>query len=101
MSHNILASDILSYGDKNEMYFQNTYRKSGGYRALLANIGVDYRTENNGIYYLGASLHMPLTEIGRIYPEHNDFNNQSFEDKFFLDIPGSFITIDFRYFFKE
>ena len=101
MSHNILASDILSYGDKNEMYFQNTYRKSGGYRALLANIGVDYRTENNGIYYLGASLHMPLTEIGRVYPEYNDFNNQNFEEKFFLDIPGSFITIDFRYFFKE
>ena len=101
ISHNILASDILSYGNQTEIYFQNTYRKSGGYRALLANIGVDYRTENTGRYYIGTSLHMPSAEIARIYPEYNDFNNQKFEEKFFLDMPGNFITIDFRYFFKE
>lgn len=101
ISHNILASDILSYGNATAIYFQNTYRKSGGYRALLANIGMDYRTENTGRYYIGASLHMPSAEIGRIYPEYNEFNNENFEEKFFVDMPGNFITIDFRYFFKE
>ena len=105
MSHNVLASDIFSFGDKTNAYFQNTYRKSGGYRALLANIGMEYRTEKKRHYYIGASLHRPWGSISRIYPEYNDgnniFNDENFEDKFFIDMPGNFITIDFRYFFAE
>ena len=105
ISHNVLASDILSYGEKTEVYFQNTIRKDGGYRALLANIGIEYRTEQEGRYYIGTSLHRPWTEIGRIYPEYDDdlniFNTQDLDDKFFLEILGNFITIDFRYFFQK
>jgi hypothetical protein len=105
ISHNILASDIRSFGEKTDNYFQNTYRKNGGYRALLANIGMEYRTNEKGYYYIGASLHRPWTEISRIYPEYNDgyntFNNEVFDEKFFLEILGNFITIDFRYFFTE
>ena len=105
ISHNVLASDIFSYGEKTKSYFQNTYRKSGGYRALLANIGMEYRTEGKGCYYIGASLHRPWAEISRIYPEYDDdlniFNDEDFDDKFFLEIPGNFITIDFRYFFAK
>ena len=105
ISHNVLASDIFSYGEKTQAYFQNTYRKNGGYRALLANIGMEYRTEEKGHYYIGTSLHRPWTEIGRIYPEYEDdlntFNNEDFDDKFFLEMLGNFITIDFRYFFPE
>ena len=106
ISHNVLASDILSVGEKSNSYFQNTYRKSGGYRATLANIGMEYRTTGKGCYYIGASLHRPWNEISRIYPQYNDgentFNdNEVSENKFFLEMPGSFITIDFRYFFAE
>jgi hypothetical protein len=106
ISHNVLASDILSFGETTSSYFQNTYRRSGGYRALLANIGMEYRTAEKGCYYIGASLHRPWTEISRIYPQYNDgyntFNdNENSENKFFLEMPGSFITIDFRYFFAE
>ena len=105
LSQNILASDVKSYGEKNESYFQNTYRKSSGYRALLANIGMEYRTELSGDYYIGASLHMPWSEIGRIYPEYkgegSSFNDVDFNDQIFLEITGNFITIDLRYFFKN
>jgi hypothetical protein len=105
ISHNVLASDIFSYGEKTKSYFQNTYRKSGGYRALLANIGMEYRTEGKGCYYIGASLHRAWTEISRIYPEYDDnlniFNDEDFDDKFFLEILGNFITIDCRYFFAK
>ena len=90
---------------KTDAYFQNTYRKSGGYRALLANVGMEYQKEGKGHYYIGASLHRPWTEIGRIYPEYKDdfntFNDVDFADKFFLEMLGNFITIDFRYFFAE
>ena len=105
ISHNVLASDILSSGEKTDAYFQNTYRKSGGYRALLANVGMEYQKEGKGHYYIGASLHRPWTEISRIYPEYDDgtttFNDEDFDDKFFLEMLGNFITIDFRYFFAE
>lgn len=103
ISHNVLASDIFSYGEeKNYFYFQNTYRKNGGYSALLANLGMEYRTESKGHYYFGASLHKAWKAIGRIYPEYDDKTNIFNEDKeFFFDMLGNFVTIDFRYFFTK
>jgi hypothetical protein len=103
ISYNRLASDIFSYGEKEQgYYFQNTYRKSEGYSALLANVGMEYRTESKGYYYFGASLHRPWKAIGRIYPEYDDKTNIFNEDKeFYFDMLGNFVTIDFRYFFTE
>ena len=106
ISHNVLASDVLSYGNNTTFFFQNTYRKNGGYRALLTNVGVEYRTEEKGSFYMGTSLHRPWGEIGRIYPEYTDEENSfntfnNFNDKFFLELTGNFITIDFRYFFPN
>ncbi len=102
ISHNVLASDIFSYGEETEDYFQNTFRKSGGYRALLANIGMEYRTEEKGHYYFGASLHRPWKTIGKIYPEFKtDISHFNDDQKFSLDMLGNFVTIDFRYFFSE
>ena len=98
ISHNILASDILSYGEESENYFQNTNRKSDGYQALLANIGMEYRTEEKGHYYFGTSLHRPWKAIGRAFPEYDNFNQ---DNKFSLDLLGNFVTLDFRYFFSE
>ena len=102
ISHNVLASDIFSYGEESENYFQKTYRKNGGYSALLANVGMEYRTESKGHYYFGASLHKAWKAIGRIYPEYDDKTDIFNEDKeFFFDMLGNFVTIDFRYFFTE
>ncbi|MDC0249497.1 PorT family protein [Flavobacteriales bacterium] len=97
ISHNVLASDIFSYSEENQDYFQNTYRKSGGYRALLANVGMEYRTESKGHYYFGTSLHRPWKAIAKIYP--NDKTNFNSDDKFSLEMLGNFVTVDFRYFF--
>lgn len=98
ISHNILASDIFSAGEESQEYYQNTYRKSGGYQALLANVGMEYRTEEKGHYYFGTSLHRPWKSIGRVFPEYNDFNQNK---EFSIDLLGNFITIDLRYFFTE
>ncbi len=102
LSHNVLASNIFSYGENTNTYFQNTERRKGGYEALLANIGIEYRTEKKRHYYIGTSLHRPWDEIGKIYPEYDDNLNAFNDDKeFFLEMLGNFITIDFRYFFPE
>ena len=102
ISHNVLASDIFSSGEESKNYFQNTYRKSGGYQALLANIGMEYRTEEKGRYYFGTSLHRPWEAIGRVFPEYDDTINIFNDDKeFSLDLLGNFVTLDLRYFFAE
>tara|TARA_B100000787_G_scaffold49547_1_gene35635 strand:- start:5755 stop:6465 length:711 start_codon:yes stop_codon:yes gene_type:complete len=103
ISHNVLASDVKSYGEEKEnFFFQNTFRRSGGYSAILANLGIEYRTDNKGYYYFGTSLHRPWRVIGRIYPEYDDKINIFNEDReFYFDMIGNFITIDFRYFFTE
>ena len=103
ISHNVLASDVKSYGEEKEnFFFQNTFRRSGGYSAILANLGIEYRTDNKGYYYFGTSLHRPWRVIGRIYPEYDDKINIFNEDReFYFEMIGNFITIDFRYFFTE
>ena len=98
LSHNVLASDIFSYGEKSEKYFQNTYRKNGGYQALLANLGMEYRSKGKGHYYFGTSLHRPWEVIGRVFPEYDNFNQ---DRKFSLNLLGNFVTLDFRYFFYK
>mgnify|MGYP001485581336 CR=1 FL=1 len=98
ISHNVLASNILSHGEENQNYLQNTLRKSGGYQALLANIGMEYRTEEKGYYYFGTSLHRPWETIGKVFPEYENFNQ---DKEFSLALLGNFVTLDFRYFFTE
>lgn len=104
-SYNIVASDVFSQGENTENFFQNTYRKNESHFALLANIGGEYRTLKKGNFYLGISLHRPWNEIARVYPEYEDnintFNNGNFEEKIFIDLSGSFVTVDLRYFFKN
>ena len=102
ISHNVLASDIFSYGKESNNYFQNTYRKNGGYQALLANIGMEYRTEEKGYYYFATSLHRTWKTIGKVFPEYDDKTNIFNDDtEFSLDLLGNFVTLDLRYFFSE
>ena len=103
ISHNVLASDIFSEGEKNENYLQNTYRRNGGYKALLANIGVEYRTDKIGDYYFGISLHRPWIPIAKTYPvfKNNNTSNDPILDNSKIDIPGNFVTFDLRYIFSE
>ena len=59
---------------------------------------MEYRTEEKGRYYFGTSLHRPGKAIGRVFPEYDDFNK---DNEFSLDLLGSFVTLDFRYFFSK
>ena len=104
ISQNTFASDIFSTGEKSKDFYQNTGRRLRGQRALLANLGVEYRSAQDGFFYLGTSLHRPWKEIARVYPEYDDGINKFNPigpDAFYLDVLGNFVTIDFRYFFGK
>ncbi len=66
--------------------------------AISSNLGFEFRTDKSGIIYLGASFQKPfsfiyLSKIG-YYGNGKNFVVQN-------ELPGSYLTIDFRYFFPE
>ena len=102
ISHNILASGIFSQFEKHPDVFQNTYRRPGGYQALLANIGIEFRDQKTGHYYIGVSLHRPWEPIAKVYPEPSGGLDMFTEnEEIIFDVIGNFITLDLRYFFVK
>lgn len=65
---------------------------------LNANLGYEYRTEEDGYFYFGLSLHRPFTSIYRGFFNFEANNIQRQESS---NLYGSYFTIDFRYFFNE
>ena len=65
--------------------------------SLLSNVGFEYRTENAGYFYLGASLHRPLENIAymEVVFRTNGVNSPAATS----NISGNFLTFDLRYFF--
>ena len=106
-SFNIFASDVISFGEENPFYFQSTSRRKRTQSALIANLGMEYRTLEKGIFYLGFSLHRPWKNTARSYPEYDDgtnsFNTQApgGKDVKYMDISGNYLTLDLRYFFPQ
>jgi hypothetical protein len=106
VSYNIFTSNVYSEGEQNPFFYQNTIRRKKGQSAFIANLGTEYRTSTNGYYYFGISLHRPLKSIVRVFPEYNDGTNEynisaPSINSDFLELNGNFLTVDFRYFFKN
>jgi len=82
-------------------YFSNAVNRSNWIQpSLLANLGWEYRTEQSGYIYLGASLHRSFSNIFTefvTYKGENGYRNE--EEKF--ELTGNYLTIDIRYFFHE
>lgn len=66
--------------------------------SLIANLGFEYRTDNIGYFYLGASFHRPFSFIYQ-----SNFQYQPLTDgpKVKTELSGNYLTIDIRYFFHE
>lgn len=106
-SFNVFPSDIISFGENNPFYFVSTSRRKKMQTAFVANLGVEYRTTKQGIFYFGASFHRPWKNTARSFPEYDDgtntFNTEapSADDSKYLDISGNYFTLDIRYFFSS
>ena len=106
-SLNIFASDVISFGEENPFFFQSASMRKRTQSALIANLGVEYRTLKKGIFYFGFSLHRPWKNTARSFPEFDDgtnmFNNQgpTVNNTKYLNISGNYLTIDLRYFFAQ
>lgn len=96
---NFSASDVASKG---ENFYIDHYSERAYWINLsfLSNLGLEYRTKEDGYFYLGASLNTPFWPIAlttlKYYYQNND--NVRF-DPIYLN--GNYLTIDFRYFLPQ
>jgi len=85
-----------------ENYAYIMIRKSWINLALIASVGFEYRTKDAGYFYIGGSLHYPLSDIGTLrvsyFPDPS--NTADFVN---LDqkVSGTYLSVDVRYFFKK
>jgi len=96
LSIDMFPSDIFTSAS----YFIHSSRRTSFINpALLANLGWEYRTNKSGFFYIGASYHRPFSKIMLTKIRYIDDNNKTTEVE--TKLAGSYLTIDFRYFFPE
>ena len=61
-----------------------------------ANIGFEFRTEKNGFFYLGGSANVPFAPLFDMIVQ---YENQGYKSNSTEEVDGSFLSIDFKYFF--
>ena len=93
---NAYPSHVFSSGE-NLLLEQLSFRGRIIGLSYLANIGFEYKTEEKGNFYLGASLVTPLSPITETKIKY-EYQPATFSE-FAAFLNGNYITIDLRYFF--
>ncbi len=75
--------------------FRNNWVQLG----VVGNIGLEYRTEKSGIFYLGATYHRPFGPMSTA--DLTYYGPDFFPYTLRTDLSGSYLTVDLRYFFHE
>jgi hypothetical protein len=85
------------FGDAS-VYYIYTRRQLVYQPALIANVGWEYRTNENGIWYLGGSFHRPFIAV---YKATVGYVADNYTDNSTTFLTGNYLTLDLRYFFQE
>jgi hypothetical protein len=93
LSMDMYASNIYTY----DTYFKHFSRRHSIFQfAALANLGFEYRSKKSGLFYIGSSYHLPLS-----YFYYSSIQYQPTQEAAGLKLSGTFLTLDFRYYFHE
>jgi len=76
-------------------YITETEKRGWMQFALNANAGMEYRTESNGIFYLGAAFHRPFTPLYNVRTTYKFMNDPNIG---LGTLSGIFFTLDLKYF---
>ena len=80
------------------VFEQRTNRLNWVQVALMANYGFEFRTKKAGYFYLGATYHRPFSPIAR---SKSTYVLSGFPTTLETELSGSYLTLDFRYYFHE
>jgi hypothetical protein len=75
------------------------YRNNWAQFGALANLGVEYRSERSGYFYLGASFHRPFGSIA--VADLTYYGPTFFPYTVRGELDGGYLTLDVRYYFHE
>ncbi len=93
LSMDMYASNIST----KDTYFRHFSKRNSIFQfAALANLGFEWRTEKSGYFYLGSSYHLPFSffySSSIMYEPSKEIGR--------LKLSGTFLTLDFRYYFHE
>ncbi len=67
---------------------------------MNANLGFEFRTDKKGFFYLGGSARIPLQPLFRYYMQY-EYNTSALVKVLEGDVDGSFLAIQFKYFFPN
>lgn len=93
ISPDMFASNVETIGPNHRSY---TARFHVVQPAIIVNLGWEYRTIKSGYFYLGASFHSPF---GPLFRSNIYYTKNGEEYAGFIDLSGSYLTVDIRYFF--
>lgn len=98
-SIDMFPSNVATYS---ELFREYSIRKRWIQLSLVANLGLEYRTDKNGTIYIGGSLHRPFTAIydtrlSYVYKHDTD----GYIDEPVGQLSGNYLTVDVRYIFHE
>ena len=67
---------------------------------LNANVGFEFRTEKDGFFYIGGSARVPFKPLFDLYMQY-EYTGSDFVRVLSGPVDGSFLSIDFKYFFPN
>lgn len=98
ISFDSYPSDVQSDLESGRIYiFYNSWMQLG----IIGNMGVEYRTEKHGIFYLGATFHRPFNDMATAELTYYDIPNNFFPYNMRTPLDGSYLTVDLRYYFHD
>lgn len=95
-SADLYPSDATVVLDYAQAYL---FRRNWVQFGVVGNIGVEYRTEKAGYFYLGSTFHRPFSDMSQADVTWFDRRFVPYRTTEFLD--GTYLTLDLRYFFHE
>jgi hypothetical protein len=95
-SLDLYPSDVQKDLQEGRVY---VYRNNWAQFGALANLGVEYRTERSGYFYLGGSFHRPFGEMA--FADLTYYGPSFFPYTMRTPLDGSYLTLDLRYYFHE
>lgn len=88
---------VTKPGGDNEFQHIGVAQKKFGFD-FNANIGFEFRTEKSGFFYLGGSANVPFKPL---FDMILNYSNQGYKSQVIEPVDGSYLAIDFKYFFPN
>ncbi len=98
LSIDLYPSDVQRDVEEGRIYI---YRYNWVRTGILGNMGVEYRTDQHGTFYLGGSYHRPFNDMAVAEFTYYDRPSGFFPYNMRGVLDGSYLTLDVRYYFHE